>query len=55
MIKIILAYISTFWQFIKGLISVLMDDETYRPLSLDIVIVVVVITIVVFIEPSILY
>lgn len=55
MIKIIFAYISTFWQFIKGLISVLMDDETYRPLSLDIVIVVVAVTIVVFIEPSILY
>ena len=55
MIKIIFAYISTFWQFIKGLMGILMDDETYRPLSLDIVIFVVVITIVVFIEPSILY
>lgn len=55
MIKIIFAYISTFWQFIKGLISVLMDDETYRPLSLDIVLTLAAITILVFIEPSILY
>ena len=55
MIRIILAYISTFWQYIKGLIRILLDDEAYKPLSLDIVIVVAVITIVVFIEPTILY
>lgn len=51
MIRIILAYISTFWQYIKSFIGILMDDETYKPLSIDIVIAVLAITILVFIAP----
>ncbi len=51
MIEIIFAYISTFWQYIKGLIGVLMDDESYKPLSMDIVIVMVAIAIVMLIAP----
>lgn len=51
MIDNFFAYISTFWQYIKGFIGVLMDDESYKPLSLDIVFVVLAIIIVVFIAP----
>lgn len=51
MIEIIFAYISTFWQYIKGFIGILMDDESYKPLSLDIVIVILAITIVMLIAP----